>query len=340
MRSVKYIVNMKQTQQEWLQAKVSHEEPISGYLMRRLIAPELSAACEIDGERFDDTTYPMANMNREQLCGLMSVMSPENALAVICGKRIIDQEKAIAFLEQHGLESLFEDNRSRVDEAISRQADLSRFISIIAKERVALWRYGMECSWADLAEVYSTSLYETDVDYRLSDGDNTWAYVRSIGISNTYNYGGELLGLEGVFTPREVKKIVARSSLSMKNPAESYPLKSTRRERLAALVSISKELGVAATVDLSVPGVFNILKSALGRKPEADACVFIDEFIRIACVDDLDSRKWNYGSAHAYYEKGFNAEEALTLIKQDITPSRAAAVRDELVIPSISSGWL
>lgn len=313
---------------------------MSGYLIRRLVTPELSAACGIAGERFDDSAYPMARLNREQLFGLMSVTAPETALAMICGQRITSKEDAIAFLRNHELESLLEDHSDSVDEAISRQADLSKFMNVIADERLALWRHEMQCSWADLAEVYASSLIATDVDYRLADGDNTWSYVKSIGISNTYSYGGELLGLEGTFTPREVKTLVARSSLTMKNPAETYPSASTKRERLTALISISSKLGVGITASLRVPGVFNLLKSALGNEPDAAACKFMDEFVFVSNDKELDRRMWNYASSIAYHYEGFSAADAAMFIKDDISPERASAIRDGNVSASISSGWL
>jgi hypothetical protein len=331
---------MKQTQREWLQAEISLKEPVSGYLIRRLVTPELSAACGITGARFDDSTYPMPSLSREQLFGMMSVTAPENALAMICGQRITSKEEAIAFLGRHNLEALLEDHSGSVAEAISRKADLSKFIDIIADERVALWRHAMECSWADLAEVYSSSLAGTDVDFRLSDGDNTWSYVKSIGISNIYRYGGELLGLEGKFTPREVKMLVARSELPMKNPAEKYPLTSTRRERLTALISISRRLGAEDTASLRVPGVFNLLKSALGHEPDAAACKFMDDFVFMSIDKEVDSRTWGYASAYAYHAEGISPEDAVAFIKDDISPERAAAIRDGRVSPSISSGWL
>lgn len=331
---------MRQTKSEWLQEDVGLKRHISGYLIKRLIDPALSAACGISGEQYSGTKYLIPSLSREQLLDVMSVTAPENALAMICGRGIKTKEEAVMFLEDNSLQSLLADNGEGVAEAISRRADLSRFVDIIAYRRVGLWRYPMQCSWADLAQLYSTSLRDSEVDFRLADGDSSWTYIKSIGISNVASYGEELLALEGIFTPQEVKTLVARANYPMKNPADTYPLKSTKRDRLTALISIAKKLGVAATVELEVPGVFNILKSALGREPEAAACKFLDDFIKLSSASELDARKWNYGSAHSYYEQGFSVEEALRFITDGISLPRAEEIRSEGIAVPVSGGWL
>lgn len=331
---------MRQTKSEWLQEDVGLKRHVSGYLIKRLIDPALSEACGISGEQYDGTKYLIPSLSREQLSDLMSLTAPENALAMICGRGIKTKEEAVAFLEDNDLHSLLADNKESVAEAISRRADLSKLIDMIAYKRVALWRYPMECSWADLSQLYSTSLRDSEVDFRLADGDSSWEYVKSIGISNVSSYGDELLSLEGIFTPQEVKTLVARANYPMKNPADTYPLKSTKRDRLTALISIAKKLGVAATVELEVPGVFNMLKSAIGREPEAAACKFVDDFIKLSNASGLDDRKWNYGSAHSYYEEGFTVEETLRFITDGISLPRAEEIRDEGIAVPISGGWL
>ena len=328
---------MKQSQQEWLRSEVGRDKPISGFSIKRLVQAELSAACGISGSRFGDKEYLMPRLSRRQLFGMMRITAPESALAVICGQGITSAQEVEAFLRDHGLQSLLVDNTASVDEAISRQADLTLFIDVIAEQKVGLWRYPIECSWADLAELYGTSLRDMEIDYLLADGGNTWSYIKSIGISNVFNYGEELLALENRYTPSEVKMLVKRSNFGISNPLTKYRPKTTKRERLASLIAVANRLGVQATVKLSVPSVFNIIEKTSKKAPDVEACTFLDEYIKLLAST---TREPDYASAYSYHEVGFNAEEAVRLVNEGISPERAAAIRDGAVVAAVSSGWL
>jgi hypothetical protein len=280
----------------------------------------------------------MPPISRAELFEVLRVAAPETVLALICGAGITSRKQAVAFLGSKGFQSCIINNDETVDEAISRKADLSLLLDVVNVRKVALWRYNMECSAVDLAELYGTSLRDLEIDYILADGGNTWAFIRKVGITNVRRFWEEVLALEGVCTPDEIKSLISRADREMGNPTELRSYAMTKIERIALLARIAKNIGTEATVALRSPGVFDILAHLSSKKPDAAACYFMDSFMQ--SVSRCKDVKWSYGAVYEFHLDGFTAEETLQCLQQGIDARRAAGIRNESIPQSVSSGWL
>ena len=335
---------MIKKQREWLQSSIARPV-VSGYSVRRLVDARFAEACGITGTWEDDTSYRMSEISRADLFDMLRVVNPENALSMICGKGITTRESATEFLESNGFQSLIASNDSAVEEALSRRIDLSLLIDMVNDRKLCHWRYNMECSFADLAALQSTSLRDSDIDCALADGTVSWSFVKSVGVTNIRRFGEEILPLEGVFSPAEIKSLVSRAEGDVNIPADTHSSKTSKYERLILLIHVAKGIGVQETVSLQSPKIFTTLESALKQVPDADSCRFMDDFVqRYSSIGHWPSRISDRyrlcQSVYAFHTVGFSAEDAIIAMEQGIDAVRAAAIRDQLVPKAVSTGWL
>lgn len=335
---------MTKKQREWLQTSVTRTV-VSGYSIRRLVDEQFAESCGIRGTRDDDTSYRMPEISRGNLFDLLRVTNPENALALICGKGIITRDAATSFLESNGFQSLITDNESAVEEALSRKIDLSLLVDMVNDRKFCHWRYNMACSLADLAALQDTSLRDTDIDCALADGTVSWSFIKSVGITNIRRFGEEILPLEGVFTPEEIKSLISRAERDVNIPQDTHTVKTSKYERLMLLVNVAKEIGVQEAVSLQSPKVFTVLKNALKQVPDAESCRFMDDFAQRYSRDGhwpwrISDRYLLCQSVYAFHLRGFSAEDTIISIEQGIDAVQASAIRDKLVPKAVSSGWL
>lgn len=319
---------MDKRQRLWLQSSVPRRS-VSWERILRVIDADLASFCE--------QTIKKAPMTQEQLCKLMRVVAPETALALIHGAMITDSDTAVSFLKDKGLDHLVVNNSAEVEVVINRRADLSVFFDMI-HSGVCLWRFDMRCSWADMAELQSTSLRDTDACYRVADGDSTWKFIKSIGVTNTNRFGDELLPLEGVFTPAQIKAMIQRAD----KPNDPLDLLTrTKHGRLSNLIWIAKRIGVSKCLSLRHHSTAVLMAGVIKSELDASGYEFMDEFVHSASLlEMITPSKWNYSKAHAYHCNGFSVTEALSLLDQGVDVNRAVAIRDGKIPSAVSSGWL
>ena len=119
---------------------------------------------------------------------LFSVMNVDNAIHMnYCGYRTKDA--ALAFLHNHGLDSLIEDNSVMMDEALARRIPATSVANLHSAYGSKGHRTGL---FLDAAEAYSSgTLSQLDksrpnsprIHVRVLSGDIAWADIKSIGVS-------------------------------------------------------------------------------------------------------------------------------------------------------------
>lgn len=315
-------------------------------------SPELAAWMGVV-PRYGEFYPSRASLTHGEFADILSVASPEVAAMIACRTDVATADGAVELLNRAGRPWLVRDNSAQIAEIAARRLDLGTFLDAFVETR-GVWVH-TDTPWADLLEAHaSKSLAGWDeVLDAIADGTASWAFIKTVGVSNFRRFNYDLLALEGALPAEDVKALIRRASDKKLTPTlHAYNLRGPS-DQLRYLISAAKMVGTDIALRLRCPGHVPEMQRALGEPITAEEALFADQFLALArarlITTVIGGPPGLYGHEKAFSRRSHEyflalgpdaAELAIEAVVAGLGPEQAREVHFGGQPPALIDGWL